>query len=143
MQIRISNIKLMNNVIQFDYDEVNDTTSEPVPNPPRTTLPSTDLPEGYDTNKTVAYNMLLQAMSEHNLTPTGVQGHGDEIVMALRDTWPGLKVYVHPQSDAPMWYGFGPIDVTIDSGKGGWSFQTPGTPDMFDENYYHSIYGES
>lgn len=141
MRIKISDITLKNNEIEFNYDLVDNAPFTPVE--PPNGLGNNDLPAGCYSDRTVGFEMLVQAMNEHDLTPVGVQGHGDIIVNALRDTWRGLKVYVHPKSDAPMWYGFGPIDVTIDSGKGGWSFQTSGTPDMFDMDYYHSIYGES
>jgi hypothetical protein len=141
MRIKISDITLKNNEIEFNYDLVDNAPYEPPPTNNDTN--QNDLPEGAYSDKQVGLGMLLKAMNEHDLTPVGVQGQGDIIVNALRDTWRGLKVYVHPTSDAPMWYGFGPIDVTIDSGKGGWSFQTPGTPDMFDMDYYRSIYGDS
>jgi len=87
--------------------------------PPAPTLP---LPPGFDSNPGVARAMLFHAMDEAGLTAVGVQRHGDQIVAALKRTYPDLDVYLSP-SDAPVWPGFGSVDVTIDSGKGGFAFQ--------------------
>ena len=55
-----------------------------------------------------------------------MQGKGATIVAALKADYPGLAVTVDPKTDAVVWPGIGPLDVTIDSGKGGWSFRPSG-----------------
>ena len=90
-----------------------------VPDPVVVALP---LPVGYDTSQGVARAMLFHAMDDAGLTAVGVQRHGDQIVAALKLAYPALDVYLS-RSDAPVWPGFGSIDCTIDSGKGGWAFQ--------------------
>lgn len=90
-----------------------------VPPPPA----SRALPEGYRTDENVAAQMLLDAISAAKLDAVAMQGHGTQIAQALNDYWPGLDAYAHPQTDAIMWPGFGSLDVTKDSGKGGWYFR--------------------
>jgi hypothetical protein len=123
-------------VLSSDSGTTTPTTPPVVPPvvPPIDPTPiSRPLPAGYDSDVNVAFNMLTVAMDAHGLTPTGVQGHGSQIADALNATWPGLNAYADKRSDAVMWPGFGDLDVTIDSGKGGWSFQpghnTPYEPD--------------
>lgn len=70
--------------------------------------------------------MFVQSMQKHGLDPVAVQGHGATIVAALNQDYPGLGVTVDPKTDAVVWPGIGPVDVTIDSGKGGWSFRPSG-----------------
>jgi hypothetical protein len=115
-RVRLSNVQLIAGGLEADAQGL-DAAPAPLPIPEPATLPV-----GYDRDPTVAFGMLTRAMNEHGLTPTGVQGHGQQIVDALNDTFPGLNVYL-ASSDAPMWPGFGSIDVTIDSGNGGWSFR--------------------
>lgn len=138
MRFRLKDIRLLNNAIEFDLSEIEEGPEEP--DPP--VNGGNELPAEYDTNKDVAYQMLVQAMDEHGLTPIGVQNHGDVICAALNDSWPGLNSYPHPQTDAVMWPGpnFGSIDVTIDSGKGGWQFRPDGH-DRYDERYYRQLHG--
>jgi hypothetical protein len=112
-KIRLTNITFVNGAIEADLEEIHHSK----PDPP--------LPKGYDTDTNVGLDMLQKAMKAHNLTPVGVQRHGDQIVAALKDTYPALDVYLSP-SDAPVWPHFGSIDVTIDSGRGGWSFRPDG-----------------
>lgn len=83
------------------------------------------LPAGYSTDKMVGYEMLVASMERHGLTPVGVQNHGRQIVDALNADYPGLRVYLSP-TDSPVWPGFGSLDVTIDSGLGGWEFRDDG-----------------
>jgi hypothetical protein len=84
------------------------------------------LPIGFDSDPHVAFGMLVAAMQAAGLDPVAVQRHGDQIIAALQAHYPGLDVYAHRSSDAIMWPGFGSLDVTIDSGKGGWSFRPDG-----------------
>lgn len=84
-----------------------------------------ELPDGYSTNPAIGLYVLVDAMTRAGLTPIGVQGHGPAIIAALKASYPDLDVYLSP-SDAPIWPGFGSLDVTIDSGKGGWSFRPDG-----------------
>lgn len=88
--------------------------------------PVGNLPDGYATDEGVAFAMFKASMERHGLDPIGVQGHGQTIAAALNADYPGLNAYAHAQSDALMWPGFGSVDVTIDSGKGGWSFRVDG-----------------
>lgn len=76
-----------------------------------------------------ASSMFLSSMQKHNLDPVAMQGHGKDIVAALKADYPDLDVRVDPRTDAIVWPGIGPLDVTIDSGKGGWYFNpnTSGT----------------
>jgi hypothetical protein len=89
------------------------------PMPPITPPP---LPDGFASDRSVGLLMLVSAMQAAGLTPIGVQRHGPQIIAALKALYPALDVYLSP-SDAPVWPGFGSLDVTIDSGKGGWSFR--------------------
>lgn len=136
MRMRLKEIRLLNNAIEFDLSHVE--PDEPID--PDQGNQGNELPEGYDSDTNVGYQMLVQAMDQHGLTPVGVQGHGDVICAALNDTWPGLNSYAHPQSDAVMWPGFGSLDVTIDSGKGGWSFR-PDRQSAYDPRYYRQLHG--
>jgi hypothetical protein len=70
--------------------------------------------------------MFMSAMQESGLDPVAVQGHGAVIADAVNKKYPGLGVTVDPKTDAVVWPGIGPLDVTIDSGKGGWSFRPSG-----------------
>lgn len=119
VQIHVFGIRFDNGELLLDAEIVGDTTH---PDPPPPPPPGRELPDGFDSDPSVGFSMFLSAMNEHRLDPVGVQNHGQEIVDALRDTWPGLDVYLSP-SDAPVWPGFGSLDVTIDSGKGGWQFR--------------------
>lgn len=84
-----------------------------------------NLPAGYATDVNVGYSMLVSAMNSAGLTSLGVQHRGSQIVAALQAKYPGLDVYLSP-TDSPIWPGFGSLDVTIDSGKGGWEFSPDG-----------------
>lgn len=121
-RVQIYEIEFTNGELFVDaeLDPIDD--HEPPPPPPP---PPQRLPEGFDSDPDVGFSMLVSAMNAHRLTPIGVQGRGQAIVDALRDTWPGLDVYLSP-SDAPVWPGFGSLDVTISSGEGGWSFRPDG-----------------
>jgi hypothetical protein len=123
LTFRLVAIRLVNGAVDIDVstDDFELDPPHPTDPPPH---PQT-LPEGFDRDPAVGFSMLLSAMNEHQLDPIGVQGHGQQIVDALNDTWPGLNAYVSP-SDAPVWPGFGSIDVTIDSGKQGWQFRPDG-----------------
>jgi hypothetical protein len=119
MKIRITNLT-------FDL-EIDGTPPQPSlpPDPvlpPPQPDPPAPLPAGYDTDKSVGFWMLVNAMNAAGLTAIGVQNHGGHIIAALKALYPALDVYLSP-SDAPVWPGFGSLDVTIDSGKGGWSFR--------------------
>jgi hypothetical protein len=115
-RVRLSNVQLIAGGLEADAQGLDAAPApEPIPDP-------ATLPLGFDTDPAIALGMLERAMNEHGLTPTGVQGHGQQIVDALNDTFPGLNVYL-ASSDAPVWPGFGSVDVTIDSGKGGWQFR--------------------
>jgi len=125
-RVRLSNVALIAGGLEADAEGLDAS-----PPPPPIPEPSA-LPVGFDRDPSVAFGMFQRAMNEHFQTPTGVQNHGQQIVDALRDTWPRLDVY-RSRSDAPVWPGFGSLDVTIDSGKGGWQFRpdgvTPWEPD--------------
>lgn len=129
LRIRLTNLRLVDGALEADVESagaplpIPEPTPAPAPVPIPTPIPV--LPAGYSADQNVAFQMLVTAMSAHGLTPTGVQNHGQQIVDALNETWPGLNVYRSP-SDAPVWPGFGSIDVTIDSGRGGWSFRPDG-----------------
>lgn len=124
-RVRLSNLTLVNGVLEADCELLADATPTteptPVPVPPQPRA----LPLGFDSDPSVGYGMLVTAMDAHGLTPVGVQGHGQQIVEAMNASWPGWNVYLSP-SDAPIVPGFGSIDVTIDSGKGGWQFRKDG-----------------
>jgi len=119
---RLSNFRIGDGAIEFDIDS--DAPAE-LPDEPDPTPTHPSLPDGYDRDPAVGFSMLLSAMNEHGLDPIGVQGHGQQIVDAMNETWPGWDVYRSP-SDAPVVPGFGSLDVTINSGKGGWQFRPDG-----------------
>lgn len=73
-----------------------------------------------------APSMFYAAMQDAGLNPVAVQGHGQTIVDAINKKYPGLGATVDPRTDAVVWPGIGPLDVTVDSGKGGWSFRPSG-----------------
>lgn len=73
-----------------------------------------------------ASDMFLASMAKHRLDPVAVQGHGADIVAALKADYPNLDVHVDPKSDAVVWGKFGALDVTKDSGKGGFYFRPSG-----------------
>ena len=83
------------------------------------------LPVGYDSDKSIGNYMLVTAMAASHLTPIGVQHHGPDIIKALKASYPDLDVYLSP-SDAPVWPHWGSLDVTVNSGIGGWSFRPDG-----------------
>jgi hypothetical protein len=83
------------------------------------------LPIGFDHDPRVGYLMLTAAMDAAGLTAVGVQRHGDQILAALTRRYPTLDVYLS-RTDSPIWPGFGSLDVTVDSGLGGWSFRPDG-----------------
>lgn len=125
MKIRLSNFAFAGGVLSADveFDGVIPSVppvDRPLPGPPLA------LPTGYDYNATIAREMLLAAVRENGLNAIDVQRHGDRIVAALKRTYPSLDVYVNPKTDAVVWPGFGSVDVTIDSGKGGWYFRPDG-----------------
>lgn len=122
MRVSIRNFEFVNGVLSFDMDSVGDNPPTP-PEPDRP--PTNSLPEGYDSDLGVGFEMFKQAMEKHGLTPRGVQGHGQWIVDAMNDTWPEWNVWLS-KYDSPVVPGFGSLDVTIDSGKGGWEFSPDG-----------------
>jgi hypothetical protein len=129
MKVRLSNIQITCDVELLDGPLVPTTPVPVVIVPPVVVVPDPpepvtrwELPNGYSTDTAVGYYVLVDAMTRAGLTPIGVQRHGDQIIAALKASYPDLDVYLSP-SDAPVWPGFGSLDVTIDSGKGGWSFQ--------------------
>lgn len=138
-QITIKNLHIVNNKIIIDIDvDINDDNPVPIPDPD----PVPDRhppPEGYDSDENVAWGMLQKTIEKHNLDPIAIQGHGKVVADALNKDWPGLRAYAHPKSDALMWKGFGSLDITKDSGKGGFYFRVDhqGT---YDEAYARSIY---
>jgi hypothetical protein len=114
--------------LELDLEPANgDGERPPAPPPPPPPAPPPSaghaIPPGYDTDPSVAFSMLMTAVSEAELDPIAVQNHGAVIAAALNRSYPGLEAYAHKRSDAVMWPGFGSIDVTIDSGKGGWQFR--------------------
>lgn len=118
-RVRLSNVSLIAGGLEGDAEALD--ASPPPPPPP----PGNILPTGYNSDADTAYWMLAKAVTDNHLDPIAVQGHGQQIVDALNRSWPGLDVYRSP-SDAPVWPGFGSIDVTIDSGKRGWAFRPDG-----------------
>jgi hypothetical protein len=82
-RVRLSNVQLIAGGLEADAQGL-DAAPAPLPIPDPATLPL-----GFDTDPAIALGMLERAMNEHGLTPTGVQGHGQQIVDALRDTFPG------------------------------------------------------
>ena len=70
-----------------------------------------------------ATQIFFAAMQAAGLDPVAVQGHGQQIADAINAYAPGSGVTIDPRTDAVIWPGIGPVDVTIDSGKGGWSFR--------------------
>jgi hypothetical protein len=72
-----------------------------------------------------AAQRFLAAVNQSGLDPVAVQGHGQTIADAVNQIDPSLQLSVDPKSDAIVWNGI-PIDVTVNSGKGGWSFRPAG-----------------
>jgi len=70
--------------------------------------------------------MFLASMQKHGLDPIGVQKNGRLMLEALKADYPNLAVTLDPKTDALFWPGIGSLDVTIDSGKGGWAFRADG-----------------
>lgn len=120
MKVRLTNLMITCDVELLDGPLVPSTPIPPVV-PPVTPI-GAPLPAGFDTSTGVGFVMLVNAMERAGLTPLGVQGHGPHIIAALKAYYPDLDVYLSP-SDAPVWPGFGSLDVTVDSGKKGWSFR--------------------
>lgn len=121
MKIRLTNITIEADALSvsgFPIEPDNPLPVDPGPGP-------SQLPVGWDSDKGVGLYMLVNAMTAAGLTPVGVQDHGDEIIKALKASYPDLDVYLSP-SDAPVWPHWGSLDVTVDSGKGGWSFRPDG-----------------
>lgn len=79
-------------------------------------------PQGGGTPGGNPSQMFLASMQKHGLDPVAMQGKGAQIAAAVNADYPGLGVTVNPKTDAIVWPGIGPVDVTIDSGKGGWAF---------------------
>lgn len=130
MRVSIRNFEFVNGVLSFDMDSVgNNPPTPPPPNPPPTP-PGRPLRDGYDSDPAVAFNMFLTAMDENKLTPIGVQGHGDQIVAAMKKSYPDWDVYLSVQ-DSPVAPGFGSIDCTISSGEGGWEWRPDGAHKWF------------
>lgn len=122
MKIRLSNIAFIDGVLTADMQQLDGVPSVPPVAPPAAEPPLT-LPKAYNSDTAVAREMLLAAVRENGLNAIDVQGHGDRIVAALKRTYPSLDVYVNRKTDAIVWPGFGSIDCTIDSGKGGFYFR--------------------
>lgn len=122
MKVRLSNF-----VITCDAELLDGRLVPTTPVPPVVVVPPPvdTLPEGYSTDVNVGYQMIVVAMDAARLTAIGVQGKGGLIIAALKAMYPALDVYLSAQ-DAPVWPGFGSLDVTIDSGKQGWSFRPDG-----------------
>lgn len=99
--------------------------------PNQTALPGSAAPGSSPTSQysnldpSTAFDMFKKAMDANGLTPTGVQHHGQVIADALNKMYPGWNVTVDPKDDAVVFPGIGKPDLTIDSGKGGWSWQSP------------------
>lgn len=127
MHLRFTNVNVVNGAFEADVEITSGPSPIPITPPDEPDepgpLPSPDLPVGWNSDTAVAFKMLVSSMQKHGLTPVGVQGHGQAICDALNADYPWLNAYADKRSDAVMWPGFGDIDVTIDSGKGGWSFQ--------------------
>ena len=117
MKIRVSNIVFSGGELTADVEIVGSGPALPTPGPLQ------ELPRGYDTDENVARQMFVGAMNNQRLDPVAMQRHGQLIVDALKADYPTLQVYVNPRTDALMWPGFGSVDVTIDSGRGGWYFR--------------------
>lgn len=119
-KIRLSEITFVNGVLDATIVVTDDASPSP-PQPPTHTLPT-----HYDTDEAVGWDMLQQTVATHHLDAVAVQNHGPVICDALNQDWPGLNSYAHKISDAVMWPGFGSLDVTINSGLGGWYFRVDG-----------------
>jgi len=128
MKVRLTNIEIICDVELLDGPLMPTTPIPPVVVVPPVVAPDSPapvtlaLPPGFDRLTSVGFGMLITAMDRAGLTPIGVQGKGPAIIAGLKALYPDLDVYLSP-SDAPVWPGHGSIDVTIDSGKGGWSFR--------------------
>lgn len=120
--VRIESLEL-----EIDLEPIDHTEPAPAPAPLPPAMPAPapgrELPPGYDSDPTVGERMLLETVRIHKLDPIAMQNHGAAIAAALNADWPGLDAYAHKVSDAIMWPGFGSLDVTKDSGKGGWYFR--------------------
>lgn len=145
-RVRLTNFAFGGGGLEADLEVLADASSSPAPQPEPVPQPLPEplplpapppapvpapvpqpraLPLGFNSDPDVGFRMLVEAMDAHGLTPVGVQNNGKQIVRALNDYWPGLNVWLST-TDAPVWPGFGSIDVTIDSGKGGWAFRPDG-----------------
>jgi hypothetical protein len=151
MRIRLDHFAIVPGGVEFDahvddFTEPCEAEQPPAAEPPATPPPPAEppqpaapppLPEGFNSNQTVAFGMLLASMQRHNLDPVAVQGHGKLVADALNSDYPGLFAYAHPTSDALMWPGFGSVDCTINSGKGGFYFRPDGQG-AYDADYARS-----
>ena len=141
-RVRLTNLAFAGGGVEADIEVLTDPASVPMPQPAPIPVPlplptpapapepapapqPRSLPLGFNSDADVAFQMLVAAMAAAGLTAIGAQNHGQQIVDALNAYWPGLNVWLSP-SDAPVWPGFGSVDVTIDSGRGGWSFRPDG-----------------
>jgi len=118
--LRLSNLRIVDNSIVVDYETLAGELVEPSP------VVEDKLPPGFDSDKNVASQMLLGSMKKHNIDPVAVQRHGQWIIDALKADYPSLQVYLNRATDAVVWPGFGSLDVTINSGLGGWYFRPDG-----------------
>jgi hypothetical protein len=98
-------------------------TNEPQPH--ASLPPQAGSPTASSADLQTASQKFLSAVQQAGLDPVAVQGHGRLIADAVNRIHPELALRVDPQSDAIVWNGI-PIDVTVDSGKGGWSFRPAG-----------------
>src|SRR3982750_1616850 len=114
-RIRLTNFVLADGGLEADLEELAAHVDPGAPPAP--------LPDGYDRDERVAATMFLSTMKRYNVDSIAVQGHGSVVVADLKLAFPTLDVYAHPRSDALMWPGFGSIDTTIDSGRGGFYFR--------------------
>jgi hypothetical protein len=96
-----------------------------VPQPHASLPPQAGSPTASGGDLQTAASLFLDGVRQAGLNPVAVQGHGQQIADAVNRIHPELKLTVDPKTDAIVWNGI-PLDVTVDSGKGGWSFRPSG-----------------
>jgi hypothetical protein len=138
-RLRLTNLIFTDDSFDANFEILSYNTPVPPIDPPPIDIPPAPqaLPEGYNTDKNVAWQMLQHTIAAHSMDAVFYQGKGKEICRLLNEDWPGLDCYAARHTDAVVWPGFGSCDVTIDSGKRGWYFN----PDAL-SNPHRVAYGE-